>query len=179
MSYSVHYTKVVVLKVYPEKEADASVMVWSRDYGVIFIKVKSYFLSISKLRNHLTVGLVSDVGLIRGRQGWKVVSASSLVNVLSTDKNREYLVWNILKLISRLVPREENNSYLFDELISRLINDFDENFEVNCVLLLLKHLGYLPNKPVISKFFNNDLINQVDRQEVVKIINQSLRNSHL
>ncbi len=194
MSHHVYNTKAFVLGFLPQKENDRIVIFFTEDLGLIYGIAQGVRKETSKLRGILLEGAFVNVSLIRGRNIWRVTTASLEKNVLRSLKNdkefqKAYL--RLLSLLERLVKGEEKHLELFaalNEVVAFLADgDFSESggFEIVLVSRILFHLGYLAPKDVpegiISAPLSVDLFEfaQIHKKKIVSVINSGLRASGL
>lgn len=155
--YHVYTTPAIVCGAYDNGVADRTVLLFTRDAGMIFASVKSVREERSKHRYTLTEFSLLTASLVQGKSGWRIVGSEPIMNVytnLTTRASRAY-VRNILRFIKRMVRGEEVVDGLFDCVESALrsvatmqyTDDMTraerEVFYHMCVLL-----GYLPKQDV-------------------------------
>ncbi len=194
MSHHVYNTKAFVLGFLPQKENDRIVIFFTEELGLIYGIAQGVRKETSKLRGILLEGAFVNVSLIRGRNIWRVTTASLGKDVLSSLKNdkelqKSYL--RILSLLERLVKGEEKHIELFATLndVLAFLSDGDiseqNGFEIVLVSRILFHLGYLAPKDVpegiVSDPLSIDLLkfSQIHKKQIVSVINSGLRASGL
>lgn len=142
-------------------------------------------LGTSKLRYHMQDFNFSNVSVVRGKEVWRITGAHELEHAPSTAVHLK-----ILKLLKRLLQGEDKNEKLFEILEELYRTDvIEEDFEyVECltVLRILNTLGYVRAINQFDQFFENNLINEeitskvkIFKSDIVKVINQALKESHL
>lgn len=142
-------------------------------------------LGTSKLRYHMQDFNFSNVSVVRGKEVWRITGAHELEHAPSTAVHLK-----ILKLLKRLLQGEDKNEKLFEILEELYRTEIkEEDFEyVECltVLRILNTLGYVRNIEQFTVFFENnslasEILESVKRfkSDIVKVINQALKESHL
>ena len=142
-------------------------------------------LGTSKLRYHMQDFNFSNVSVVRGKEVWRVTGAHELEHAPATAVHLK-----ILKLLKRLLQGEDKNENLFailEELYKTDIKEVDfEYVECLTILRILNTLGYIRNIDQFSVFFENNFISleildkvKKYKTDIVKVINQALKDSHL
>ena len=142
-------------------------------------------LGTSKLRYHMQDFNFSNVSIVRGKEVWRVTGAHELEHTPSTAVHLK-----ILKLLKRLLQGEDKNEKLFEILEELYRTEIkEEDFEyVECLTVLrtLNTLGYVRAINQFDQFFKNNLIDaeiiekaKALKSDIVKVINQALKESHL
>lgn len=194
MSHHVYNTKAFVLGFIPQKENDRIIIFFTEDLGLIYGIAQGVRKETSKLRGILLEGAFVNVSLIRGRNIWRVTTASLEKDVLSSlkkDKETQKAYLRVFSLLERLVKGEEKHLELFatiKEAVESLSEEgFSEaeGFEIVVVSRILFSLGYLAPKDVpesiISAPLSENLFQeaQIHKKQIVGVINSGLRASGL
>ena len=148
----------------------------------------------SKLRYVLQDFSYIHVDLVRGKDFWRITSASktnALENISRQPETRAVFA-HIARLLTRLLAGEEANEILFADLLSGLsileksnTNEALRNIETILVLRILYHLGYIGGaenlNDLIKSPFEADLVFQVtkNRAGILAEINKALKETHL
>lgn len=192
--HRIYETSAFILSSIPRGEADRQLLLYTREFGLIWATAQGLRELKSKLRYSLQIYSRSTVSLVRGRTGWRVTNArleQSYFSVLvGTEKN--VILGRVHSLLRRLVRGQESHHALFDALregFSFLINAPETSLqeaELLLVLCTLHHLGYLGDSAMshmllTSGFWNLEAISEVtrERRTLIKSVNESLRLSHL
>jgi len=148
----------------------------------------------SKLRFILQDFSCIKMDFVRGKDFWRITSASKTNRIENIKKKREKLIIiaNISNLLKRLLVGEEPNSDLFDDLLNGLSfleksqsNDDLSNIEVIIVLRILDNLGYLGNNNSLNALakspFEENLVFEASqkRAKILSEINKALGESQL
>ncbi|MBX4181597.1 recombination protein O N-terminal domain-containing protein [Candidatus Parcubacteria bacterium] len=146
-------------------EADRIYSILTRELGLIRARATGVRKDVSKLRGNLEPISLTEVSLVKGKNDWRLTSASHIKSITLS----EFLARPLL-MLEKLVQGEENHPELFDAIEQFVIseNEHDEIFEITLVAQILFHLGYL-NK--------SDL--DLDKKGLIKAINSGLEASML
>ncbi|MBP9701530.1 MAG: recombination protein O N-terminal domain-containing protein [Candidatus Pacebacteria bacterium] len=161
MAYTVHTTEGFILSSAPIGEANRIYHIFTREFGMIIATAQGVRLNKSKLRPHLLDYSFSSVSLVRGKEFWRITSASS------TNKNTNKIYIQILTIIKRLLQGEGEHEVLFDYLKQEL---FKENLdETDIMIKILTDLGYVSVNETKG----------ADKTKLVSLINKGLKESQL
>ena len=175
MAYTVYTTPALVCGSFDSNTADKTVLLFTRDAGMIYAAVKSAREERSKHRYALTEFSFLNVSLIQGKGGWRIVGTEPIGNVythLSSRMARGY-VRNVVRFVKRMVRGEEAYAPLFEEVAGALRTASDEGdhvrSELDTAYRICTHLGYLPERDVSA----------LSTDEVKRHVEQAIRASHL
>lgn len=183
--HHIYTTPAFVIHSSPHGEAGKFLLLFTKDFGMIGATAQGIRLGTSKLRYHMQDFNFSNVSVVRGKEVWRITGAHELDHVTGTLVHLK-----ILKLLKRLLQGEDKNEKLFEILEELYRTEIkEEDFEyVECLMVLriLNALGYVRSVSQFNQFFENDLINkeliravQKLKTDIVKVINQALKESHL
>lgn len=192
--HHIYHTEGIILGSRNFGEAGKYYSLFTRDLGFIYASAQGVRKMSSKLRFVLQDYSYIKVDLIKGKDFWRVTSASKgngLESLTKTSTKFE-VFYNLAKLLKKLLAGEEPNESLFNDVLSGLYllekTEKEEdlrNVEVVMVLRILNNLGYIGGskdlETLISSPFEQDLVLEVfkQRKEVLKHINQALKETHL
>ena len=193
--YHRYESQCFVLSSYPEKEANRSYVIFSRDLGLISAKAQGVALSASKLRGNLEAPSKVSLSLVKGKEVWRIVGVQAENNLwLDLKSNREGLALftRLANLVKRMVQGEERHEELFlvlEECALALQEKVTKEdllaLELVLVSKLLHHLGYFKLKEEYEEFFNKTL-SEIDSKKILSMrrylvadINRALKESHL
>lgn len=176
-------------------EANKMLTIYTREMGLIRCAAQGIRLNKSKLRFALQDFSYVKVDLVRGRDLWRVTSASS-INSFSyalKDKQSHLLIARISKLIERLCDGEEANEKIFDDFVQSiyLMNDEQisiekrEALELHLVLRIMNTLGYVGDSEILSDYlalpFDKVKIEDLlkERKSIIAHINKAMNESGL
>ncbi len=192
--HHIYHTEGIILESRGFGEAGKRYKIFTRDLGMIHASAQGVRKMSSKLRFVLQDFSVIKVDLVRGKDFWRLTSASKTEKLENIVKRKETFVVcaNIARLLKRLLAGEEANEGLYADLISGLevlekANDHEQirNTEAVLVLRILSHLGYIGGEDningLIKSPFEENLILEAakKRPEVLSQINKALRETHL
>jgi DNA repair protein RecO (recombination protein O) len=190
-----YHTQGIILSSKNLGEANKLIFVYTREMGLIKAIAQGVRLGKSKLRFSLQDFSLSNIDFVKGRDLWRITSASfvSSFSIARESKDSMVFISHICSLIERLCGEEEKNEKVFDDFINslKLLNNqniessFREALELYVVLRILNNLGYIGDSEIINKYiknsFNKDSINFLlkDRKLIIFHINKALKESHL
>ncbi len=197
MSHHIYNTEGFVLSSNASQEASKVLCVFTKELGVVNAIAQGVRLLKSKLRYSLQDFSYTNISLIRGKEIWRVTSASPVATrfPLIQSHSEYYIVYiKILSLLKRLLNGEEKNESLFISVTEAF--DFLENttlsssellsFECILVLKILHNLGYGAKNQVLDKYaspltWDKDKLGDFDqyRVQALTTINTALRESQL
>lgn len=188
MSYAVHTTPAIILRIIPAGEANCDVVVFTRDLGKITVRVQSARKAESKMRMFLTRFRKVTIDVVRGKMMWRLIGItgsyqSSLISAPSIMKP----VYRMFRLAEFLIQGETPQPELFSffeqvidysgiKLSASEISTLEmHGFEVFNVMSLLARLGYW-DEPLENNFPNPDELIRYgkNKKELVKKINHSI-----
>ena len=195
MAHHIYHTQGFVLSSRSQGEANKMVTMYTRELGLVSAVAQGIRLEKSKLRFALQDYSLARIDLVRGRDIWRVTSASHISNFPFTRANREsvLLIARIGKLLERLAPGEHPHEKIFDDIVESLqplddgtiSADAREALELYIVLRIVHELGYVGDNAIVEEHLGGKFDpNQVQsllqkRQSIIFAINQAFRESHL
>ncbi len=176
-------------------EANKYFDIYTKDFGLIRASAQGVRKLESKNRFNLQDYFYIKLDLVKGREVWRITSASKINFSEILLKNPEVLKMtaNIFRLLQRLCQGEDRNEILFGHLID-IYNFFEnesldfndlKNFECVSVVRILHSLGYIGSGERINFFATTTLARPIleevslVRQMLIQEINKSLKESHL
>ncbi len=196
MSHHIYTTPAVVLASTPAREADRRYTLLTEQFGIIWANALGVRRNTSKLRYALQDFSMLSVSLVRGREYWRITNARADQNIYWRQQTNQQLletVARIFRLLTRLVPGEEKNEQLYQEVVNALdfVNSCNLSgddvvaFEHIIVLRILRDLGYNSASHELIQFLSSPwsahLITEAcdNRKKIVTAINFSLQQSQL
>ncbi|MBN2093960.1 MAG: DNA repair protein RecO [Candidatus Zambryskibacteria bacterium] len=188
--YRKYHTRGIVISSKIEGGTSRRVNIFTEDLGLISAKVQGGQKLDSKLRGGSQDFSVGEFSLIRGKAGWRVVSARSGQNLFEIFRNQPEklkIVVNILNLIKKLIDEEKKQNTLFG--VIAIFFKFLEKAKQNeialseCLTLMriLHILGYMRHDPEFTLPLSLE-INPEDlralaprRAQITRLINESLK----
>ena len=192
--HTIYHTDAFVLKVLPSGEANARVWLFTRDMGLIVASVQGVRKAGAKLMSSLIEYSYIRVDLVKGREVWRLISASMLQQIVADIQNPIYRrpFVRSISFVDRLVVGEGMEHIdLFLHL--GILGDFLQQAsvispEVVDTLSLWKiatMLGYIAVEPEDEKFFDMPfaeavcLVQESDMKMMIRKVHESLISAHL
>ncbi len=194
--HHIHHTNALIISSRPHGEASKVFTLFTRELGLIKAVAQSVRLSRSRLRYTLQDFSYAKVDLVRGRDTWRITSATAVTSFshIRSSFRGARIIGNVSKLLDRLVQGEEVVSeIIFDDILSAysildVPNSEDRLYEVTelcLVLRVLKHLGYISDSESVGQYTNDAFTfsdvdySRFDKKTIIFEINRALRESHL
>lgn len=192
--HHIYHTEGIILSSKNHGEAGKYYSIFTRDLGLIYASAQGVRKMSSKLRFIMQDFAYLKIDLVKGKDFWRVTSASKTCLLEDISKNRKALVVysNIARLLKRLLAGEDPNEKLFLDVLGGLfvleksgqISDL-RNVEAVMVLRILKNLGYIGQDKdfdtLVESPFEEQLIFEVakSRMKILSEINKALKETHL
>lgn len=192
--HHIYHTEGIILGSRDYGETGKYYSIFTRDLGMIYASAQGVRKISSKLRFVLQDFTYIKLDLVRGKDFWRLTSASKTnkLDKISKDTDTLRIFVNLGKLLQRLLTGEDTNAELFNDFLTGLTilekstdkNDY-QNIEMIIVLRILNNLGYIGNDKILDDFikspFEDDLIFKVgkSRFKILSEINKSLGETHL
>ena len=189
--YQKYHTDALILGSYESGEADRTIALFTRDFGLVRARATSVRSEKSKMRYAVQHYTYANCSLVRGRRGWRLAGATArALPVASTQGIGAFA--RIAELTVRLVAGEEKNEYLFDVLAEahRALMQKDASavptIEIVCVARVLYALGYISAEALKTTLFShtefgNEHLQEAEvlRETILKSINSAIAETHL
>jgi DNA repair protein RecO len=192
--HHIYHTEGLILGSNNFGESGKYYHIFTRGFGLITASAQGVRKMSSKLRFVLQDFAYIKIDLVRGKDFWRVTSASktNMLGNLSKIPEALRIVVNISLLLRRLLAGEDTNEILFADLLKGLSilekstkEEEFRNIEMIIVLRLLNNLGYIGGNKIPQTLtkspFEEDLIFEVsdNRALILSQINKALKESHL
>ena len=192
--HHIYHTEGLILGSRSYGEAGKYYAVFTRDLGMVYASAQGVRKMSSKLRFVLQDFSYVKLDLVRGKDFWRLTSASKTNKLENISKNLETLkvFVNISRLLKRLLAGEDANKFLFSDLLiglnilEKYENQDDlRNIEAIMVLRILNNLGYIGGneslKNLVKSPFEEELVLKVaeNRVKILSEINKALQETHL
>jgi len=191
--HHIYHTEGIILGSGDFGETGKYYSVFTRDLGMIYTSAQGVRKMSSKLRFVLQDFAYLKIDLVKGKDFWRITSASKTNKLEKLSKPEIFEVFvNISKLLKRLLAGEDPNKDLFFDLINGLsILEKSEtkeelrNIEAIIVLRILNNLGYIGGNETLKDFikspFEEELIFKASksRAKILHQINKALKETHL
>lgn len=192
--HHIYHTEGIILSSKNYGEAGKYYSIFTRDLGMIYASAQGVRKMSSKLRFILQDYSCVKIDFVRGKDFWRITSASKTGKLENFKKEKSKLIIfaNISNLLRRLLAGEEPNQSLFNDFLhglSFLERSEDkkewQNIEIIIVLKLLNNLGYLGGDETIRSLirspFEENLIFEAGqkRVKILSEINKALGETQL
>lgn len=155
MSYVTYTTEALVCGGADRGSYDRSIMLFTREAGLLFAIARGVRKEASRQRFALTDFSQIRVSLIRGKQGWIIGSVEPLRNdfALAQSRSDRASVVRLYRLVRRYVHGEEPAPALYDCLVLALekavtLGDNHDLFDEVIMVRCLQHLGYVAHDEI-------------------------------
>ncbi len=189
--YQKYHTEALVLGGTERGEADRTIALMTRDFGLVRARASAVRSEHSKMRYASQNFSRSVVSLVKGKRGWRLAGASA--RALPTGSVAGLSAYaRIAELTLRLVAGEEKNEYLFEVIAEahRVLMDKEvtavPTIEIVSVARVLFALGYISAEALKTTLFTHTQFGSDDLQEaeimretMLKSINRAIAETHL
>lgn len=191
--HAIRTTPGFIIDSRPYGEAGKTLSVFTRDFGLVMATAQGIRLERSKLRYHAQEYSFGIFSLVKGKEFWRLTSASEVFSGIDTDSLA--MTARIAMLLRRLLRGEEAHSELFDCVEScaiflanspGLTDEQMKTLESIVVLRIMDMLGYIGDDKSIddglkSSVFSVGLLDGSTGKRAImnRHINKALRESHL
>lgn len=189
-----YHTEAIILGGSDYRESAKVFFVFTRDLGLLYAGAQGIRKMSSKLRHVLQDFSYVKVDLVKGKEFWRITSASKTNELEDVAKHGDTLkvFAHIAKLLRRLLPEQEKNEVLFKEVLNGLYalekattKEDISNIEIIIVLRILSNLGYIGDinsfEDLIKSPFEDELILSMSKNKshAIREINKALRETQL
>lgn len=189
--YQKYHTDVIVLGATDRGEADKTLSLITRDFGLVRARASAVRSEKSKMRYASQIYTRSVASLVKGKRGWRVAGASA--RTIPTGSVQGVAAFaRVAELTLRLVAGEEKNEYLFEVLSEahRVLMDTNveaiPTIEIVSVARVLFALGYISAEALQTTLFTHTQFGSEHLQEaeilketMLKSINSAIAQTHL
>lgn len=193
--HHIYHTEGFVISSIDKGEANRFLTIFTRELGVVHGMVQGVRKLSSKLRYSLQDFSHSSIDLVRGKDVWRITSATKNVEFDGVFENpiHRACVGNIFRLVRRMCYGEDPNEEVFMVVrdfyqflsVVELSEDRARALELVVGLRILYHLGYVSETTEMSSFLQEnisyELLDKVlsNRSKIITLINHALAESHL
>ncbi len=193
MAYRLYQTEGVILAARGRGESSLLLEILTAELGLVTVVAQGARKATSKLRGHLNCGGVAQVGLVRGREFWRLVAAERGENFSTGELLGKFSAWmRVLALVRRLVAGE---GHLPTALLSDLLAGRDflragqfsatelDHYALLAGARILAHLGHLELARGAGDFLNwrpeKLVLSSEARRNLLAQVKQALHTSQL
>lgn len=176
-------------------EANKLFVIYTKEMGLVRAVAQGVRLHKSKLRFALQDFSYARIDLVRGRDIWRVTSATTITSFpyARADKQSLLLTARVSKLLERLCDGEEANIQIFNDFVQALYILDDTAIsaetrtalELHLVLRIMNTLGYIGDSSLLAEYLQTDFSIEKtesllkERQSIIAHINKALNESQL
>lgn len=171
--------------------------IFTRELGLIPAHVQGVRAGHSKLRFGLQDFSHSNISLVHGKSGWKVVNAipqSSWFDEFKNNSSKLYVCANTVLFLRKFVKGEEKDENLFNILKEGFVFLAKEKmlyqaivaFQCLMMFRIFRQLGYIGEDQSLDYLFNEkgwslEILDFVikNQKKLLFLINKALKESHL
>ena len=193
--HHIYHTNGFILSSVNKGEANKMLTIYTREMGLIRAMVQGIRLHKSKLRFALQDLSHSNIDLVRGKDIWRVTTASSISTFPYARSSHPsiLIIARVGKLLERLCDGEQSNEKIFDDFMQSLylLDDVNiesssrEALELHLVLRIMDQLGYIGESENLSEYLDGSIdlkrteILLREKRSIISHINKALNESQL
>lgn len=190
--HHIHHTDAFILSSRPSGEDSKTFTLYTRELGLVHARAQAVRKISSKLRYTLQDFSRASVDLVRGKEVWRITTASPVDSAkeIRIDAETERVLARIASRIARFAPGEEPNDEIFDALVDLYAmlgeersDDDLSTIELYIAARLFVSLGYISRDAISigadSRAVPHALSDETFRKQLISDINRALESSHL
>ena len=195
MPYHIYHTEALILGGKMQGEGDRLFYCYTRELGLILAHAKSIREGRSKLRYALQTFAHTEIDVVQGKRGWKLISARPIASFrgLWSHPEKHRIFAHHAQLIRRLIQGEERHEELFEDILSGMSflhllcrDEHLRDIELLLVVRLLDELGYWGYKEQFAPLLEREVWKESSleyvheiRSELLLRVNGALQSSQL
>ena len=192
--HPIYHTDAIIIGSVSRGEANRVYLLLTKDMGAFYATAQGVRLERSKLRYTLQDFSYIRVDLVRGRDVWRITSATpqeTFSLVYGSERGMRFL-HAIQKLLTRLVRGEVSHPKVFSDMLTalRFLNSVNSTavytaVELTLMLRILHELGYVSPKEPFGDFLGGDftpeslLPESFPKEAVLEEIRKAVEESQL
>ena len=176
------------------RESNKLVVLYTREFGLIYTSTQSIRELKSKMRFHTNALSLVDVDVIRGRDIWKITGIHENISSLGLAGTHWYsLLHRLATLLLRLCSGEEAHDEIWQDILKTYYyvqskKDLDPKYydaiEIILVVRLLHYLGYWEGEEDVLSLENPFIESWYDevlkkKSYFIQRINEGIQSSQL
>lgn len=193
--HHIYHTEGFILSSRNVGEANKILTIYTKEMGLVRASAQAIRLVKSKLRFALHDFSYSSIDLVRGKDIWRVTSATPITSfpLLRRDKDSLSIMAQVSKLIEKLCYVEQPNEIIFNKLIQSLylldVTHIEESekeaLELYLVLNIMNALGYIGDSKILNDYLGNSFdFYEVEnllknKKSIISHINKALNESQM
>ena len=190
--HTIHHTKAVILRSQPTREADKMYWLFTEDFGLVVAVATGVRKAGSKLAGQLVDYSFVESDLVKGRDVWRLISATSICAPLAGQTQhplaRAYV--RILGAVDRFVIDEGVHGDIFatlreaGDMVGGAYTDA-KRFDTLVIWRILVSLGYIGVDLLDQQLYATPLLGALasldDAQTTAMIerVNMTIKETHL
>lgn len=190
--HPIFHVEAIVLTTYATNEANKTVVLFTKELGIVKVRAQGVRKSTAKLRSHIIDYSFIKADLVKGRGMWRMTSAkleyNPLLGMTHSPHARAYV--RMLALIERFLGEENANPELFTHLyeVVQLLHateTVEKIFDTVTLWKCMALLGYVSVPETLEKYFSEPLsvlLKQATKEtadELIKQVNNAIQQTHL
>ena len=181
--YEIYQTQAFILKKKLHKENDERVLIFTKDFGLIWVGASGSKKESSKMRNFLQELSFSNIFLVQGKSGYRLTGGVFISNIFFDLKKEERDIFlkkvkaikNIFNFLEKILQKSESEEKIFtllcnffDDLKKEIKKDRAEELEVIFLSKVFFILGYL-SKEDLLEFVEENLVREISEADASEI----------
>ena len=190
--HTIYHTRAVILKSSPAREADKMFWLFTEELGLVVAIATGVRKGESKLKGQLTDYAFVSVDLVRGKDIWRLISASEefnpLIGIVHSQLARAYV--RTLGTLERFLVDEGVHPELWDHIqeCAHALQDtaIDARvYDTLAIWRILVHLGYIAVDADQERLFTESFahamgsIDEEKMRHMIKVVNETIVHTHL
>lgn len=190
--HTVHHTNAVILKSTPSGEYNKLLWLFTEEFGLVVATVTGVRKPGAKLQTQLIDYAFITADLVRGKDVWRLVSATLLHNPLAGNHTHPFARGYVraLATLERFLIGEGDHPELFAH-ITEIGESFREEtisgkyYDTLAIWRALVHLGYIAVEEDEQVFFEDPFFDVLGRMDDVRtkamitVVNEAITQTHL
>jgi recombinational DNA repair protein (RecF pathway) len=178
--YEIYDTKAYILKTLLRRENDQGILLFTKDFGLIWASVSGSKKESSKMRNFLQDLTFCKIFLVQGKSGYRITGGKFIENIYFSLREKDdkcgiekiKSIKNILNLFEKIFHKGEKDENIF-ALLENFISDLKEKKEKEPKQQSKEHTQKVEELEVIflSKIFF--LLGYLDEKDLLEKIGES------
>jgi len=190
--HTVHHTDAFIVKSQPAGEANRRIWLFTRDFGLVVAMVQGVRKQGAKLQMQLSDYSLASVDLVKGKEVWRLVSASLESAPLMQEPRAPFARGFVrtLSAVERFCQGEDPHPELFDHLRECLeaLNRGEgeagayDSLSLWKVMVLLGYVAVLEEDEALYRAPLADAVRAIDaatKRRIVQEVNETIKQTHL
>ncbi len=190
--HTIHHTKAVILRSQPTREADKMYWLFTEDFGLVVAVATGVRKAGSKLAGQLVDYSFVESDLVKGRDVWRLISATSICAPLAGQTQhplaRAYV--RILGAVDRFVIDEGVHGDIFatlreaGDMVGGAYTDA-KRFDTLVIWRILVSLGYIGVDLLDQQLYATPLLgalaslDDAQTKAMIERVNMTIKETHL